>query len=584
MYVPVTPTKSYEQYKFIKNLHKDVFMTPMHLACRLSNDEAIRVLIEKHQFDMNILLDEKSPVFELISTSTYQDLVILSYAMKTCNPDVNAGNKLPINQAIERGNKLITKILLEHGKPNFYKKDLEGFAPIHVASIKRDYEMFQMLYRRGADPFIPDKEGNTCLHYLCEGAVKETELQFIKDLVEIYGLRMTRNNEHMTPFDLIRAYPKKEMPFRNAPNLRREAWDYLEDKINADPDIIDPENYADIHLAIIRGEIGEVDRLIEKDEANLNMRDMEGKTPYMLSIEHERVEIADLIFKKGAKVRQRESKMGNTALHIAAKMGNFHAAKDIIIADPDLALFKNFESQSPFHTAVESRSLEVLQELEEYKIASLTIKNTDGDNPLFTASKVGDKDIFEWFGGKIDFFKARGDRNYKGQTIEHYVCMLSKHDILQYIKPLPDTKDYYGNLPIFYSIQNNDALMINKYFKKGKQYFHIKNFRNQNLFHIAGRYNSFEALISIVKNNIFFEELLKRDFKGDTPLHSASKNGSAEVLEFYLSNCTEKFTGIENDFGLTPLEAVHEKLKFIEGKDNEIDDEEFKSQVYDLKR
>ena len=162
--------------------------------------------------------------------------------------------------------------------------------------------------------------------------------------------------------------------------------------------------------------------------------------------------------------------------------------------------------------------------------------------------------------------------------------MLSKHDILQYIKPLPDTKDYYGNLPIFYSIQNNDALMINKYFKKGKQYFHIKNFRNQNLFHIAGRYNSFEALISIVKNNIFFEELLKRDFKGDTPLHSASKNGSAEVLEFYLSNCTEKFTGIENDFGLTPLEAVHEKLKFIEGKDNEIDDEEFKSQVYDLKR
>jgi len=123
MYVPISPMKSYEQYKFLKSINKDIFMTPIHLACRLSNDEAIRVLIEKHQYDMNILLDEKSPIFELISTSTYQDLVILSYAMKTCKPDVNAGSKLPINQAIERGNKLITKVLLEHGNANFYKKD-----------------------------------------------------------------------------------------------------------------------------------------------------------------------------------------------------------------------------------------------------------------------------------------------------------------------------------------------------------------------------------------------------------------------------------------------------------------------------
>lgn len=59
--------------------------------------------------------------------------------------------------------------------------------------------------------------------------------------------------------------------------------------------------------------------------------------------------------------------------------------------------------------------------MEEFKIESLSIKNTEGENPLFLACKVGDRDIFEWFSGKIDFFKARGDRNYKGQTIEHYV-------------------------------------------------------------------------------------------------------------------------------------------------------------------
>jgi len=126
--------------------------------------------------------------------------------------------------------------------------------------------------------------------------------------------------------------------------------------------------------------------------------------------------------------------------------------------------------------------------------------------------------------------------------------------------------------------------MINKYFKKGKQYFHIKNFKNQNLFHVAGQFNSYEALLSIVKNNIFFEELLKKDIKGDTPLHSAAKNGSAEVLEFYMNNSGNKFLEMENDFGLTPLEAVKEKLKFLESEEGGEEDDELKSRIYDLKR
>lgn len=445
--------------------------------------------------------------------------------------------------------------------------------------------MFQMLVKRGADPTLPDKDGNTILHHLCEGAVKDSEFRFIKDLIEIYNLRLTRNSEHMTPYDIIRSYPKKAMPYRGVPNHRRDVWDYFEEKIRENPDLLDSENNEDIHLAIIRGDQSEVEQLINKDENNLNLRNMDGKTPFMLAIEHERVEIANYLFNQGADVSKKESKFGNTALHIAARMGNFHAAKDIMQKDPELALNQNYESSTPFHVAIESRSMEVLKELEAYKIQSLTFKNTEGENPLFLASKVGDKDIFEWFSGKVDFFKARGDRNYKGQTIEHYVCMLSKHDIVHHIKPLPDTKDYYGNLPIFYSIKNNDALMINKYFKKGKQYFHIKNFKNQNMFHIAGHFNSLEALTTIVKNNIFFEELLKKDHKGNTPIHTAAKAGSVEVLEFYLTNCTQKFLEIENDFGLTPLEAVKEKLKFLESEeDAKKQDDMFKSQIYDIKR
>lgn len=75
-----------------------------------------------------------------------------------------------------------------------------------------------------------------------------------------------------------------------------------------------------------------------------------------------------------------------------------------------------------------------------------------GENPLFMAAREGDAELFKWFYGHIDFFKARGDQNYKGQTVEHIVCLAKKIEIVDVIKPRPDTQDYYGNLPIFYSL------------------------------------------------------------------------------------------------------------------------------------
>lgn len=69
--------------------------------------------------------------------------------------------------------------------------------------------------------------------------------------------------------------------------------------------------------------------------------------------------------------------------------------------------------------------------------------------------------------GSNDFFKARGTQNYKGRTIEHIVCMHKQHPIVDEINPRPDTPDYYGALPLFYSLAQNDEKMIKKQFKMG---------------------------------------------------------------------------------------------------------------------
>lgn len=60
--------------------------TPMHLACKNSNEEIVHNLVEIHGFDINMLLKEKSALYELLTTAGYLDLNILNYLMKKRRP------------------------------------------------------------------------------------------------------------------------------------------------------------------------------------------------------------------------------------------------------------------------------------------------------------------------------------------------------------------------------------------------------------------------------------------------------------------------------------------------------------------
>lgn len=66
--------------------------------------------------------------------------------------------------------------------------------------------------------------------------------------------------------------------------------------------------------------------------------------------------------------------------------------------------------------------------------------------------------------------------------------------MIEAISPWPDIPDYEGNLPLFYTVKNNDFQMIETYFTKGKSYFGYRNYKYQSIFHIAARHNSFETI------------------------------------------------------------------------------------------
>ena len=65
-YVSMHQLKDYKQFKEDKERHVEQLTTPLHLACQNSNIEAVQQLLELQEFDVNILLNEKNFVVELL--------------------------------------------------------------------------------------------------------------------------------------------------------------------------------------------------------------------------------------------------------------------------------------------------------------------------------------------------------------------------------------------------------------------------------------------------------------------------------------------------------------------------------------
>ena len=116
----------------------------------------------------------------------------------------------------------------------------------------------------------------------------------------------------------------------------------------------------------------------------------------------------------------------------------------------------NYLGRSPFFVACQRRNLELLRIFENWKTKAIIVQDYLGENMLFVCAREGDVEIFNWFGGSNNFYRARGQQNYKGHTIEHTVCIAGKTGIVEEIRPKLDTKDYYGNLPLHYTIASDD--------------------------------------------------------------------------------------------------------------------------------
>ena len=102
------------------------------------------------------------------------------------------------------------------------------------------------------------------------------------------------------------------------------------------------------------------------------------------------------------------------------------------------------------------------------------------------------------------------------------------------------------------------------YFSNKNDYFKLRNYKYETIFHICAKHDALDALKQVLGRTVFLSQLLKKDYVGNTPIHVAAKTGSIETLKFLCTAVTPNFLKMQNDFGFTPLEAAQEKYHLME--------------------
>ena len=94
-----------------------------------------------------------------------------------------------------------------------------------------------------------------------------------------------------SPLNLLRSMNATAGNARGQPNFKRRLQEFLESILKNDPTFEDHEKNSPLHLAIIRDDPEKFGQLMKEPDfatAQLNLRNVDGKSPLFLAIEHGR--------------------------------------------------------------------------------------------------------------------------------------------------------------------------------------------------------------------------------------------------------------------------------------------------------
>lgn len=325
----------------------------LQVAVRVQNLRIVSLLVDWANPNLG------SPLaLALVQPKSWTNLQICKEILSApVDPDqMGEDGERPIHLAVRSGDAELLESLLDAGAdPNLPNRS--GERALHLAARLKS-PLSPLLLSHGADPSLVDSLGNTALHL----AATSGDRQLVEGL---FGALEAKNNEGKSALDLAIEAGQLEIALSlqaagASPSTKR--WDN------------DP-----LHWAVYQQEYAQIEELTTSDPKLLEAKNGQGQTALHLAAQMGDLVAVRLLVEAGADPNG-EGEEGCTPLGVAILERHPVAAQLLLTlgADPSK---KNSDGDTPLHLAAFTGALELAPPL----LVSLDERNKFGERPLFLA-------------------------------------------------------------------------------------------------------------------------------------------------------------------------------------------------------
>eukprot|EP00977_Amphora_coffeiformis_P018505 scaffold6555_cov182-Amphora_coffeaeformis.AAC.5 len=547
----------------------------LETACETAGLTMVQFLVQECGAMVNHVADDGST--PLTYAADCSDWKMMDWLVETAHADPNLCleaeghiGTIPIIAAARENQIKTVKLLIDLGNADVNVCDGDGDTALITAAMPQYFdptpeaqlETVKMLIQAGGNVNAQNKKGTTPLHRACETMYSHgPRLDLVKYLVEEAGADVSiKDREGRTPFMVallcFRQFEIARFLHDQKPELTR----------SLDMNV---ENGRILFEAVSHRDIETVAFLLENSNADVNVRDEEGRLPIHVARD---VEILRLLLRSGAKVNdtdRQEDKPGRSLLHYACSHLDNHYIHMIgklvceFGANVDL---QDEKGNTPLHRAAKYGSLCAARCLILGGGANPTLADIAGRTPLHRAAEEGNVNVLSYLlqqnasrkyndsGTPIHYLVDVNAQDNKGRTALSRACseadQFAVHVLIRQGRASASIPDMKGRLPLHYASESGDMDIVKYIVKECPVDINAQDDNLETAVWKSSHAGNLDILKWIVEDAC--GDLSLCDKHGEYPIHIACRQGHYDIVDWMVDR-NPRCVKLRNENGETPL-------------------------------